>query len=141
MTRELAMPAFSSELVKVMRSALEEVMRKVPQEHASSAIKAHLAGAILIAAAQGHATQKVFMHLAENELPAILSLLQPVGAAAEAIASLNSLNRAGGSIAELGQCNRKGEAQRPNHHANMMASTGKMWIAKPLWHNSRLRAV
>ena len=55
------MPAFSSELIKVMRAALEEVMEKVPQEQASSAINAHLAASILKAAAEGHTTHEAFM--------------------------------------------------------------------------------
>ena len=72
------MPAFSSELIKVMRAALEEVTSKLPQGQASSAMKTHLAASILKAAAEGHTTHEAFMDAAEKELPAILSLFEPL---------------------------------------------------------------
>ncbi len=72
------MPAFSSELIKMMRAALEEAISKLPQGQASSAMKTHLAASILKAAAEGHTTHEAFMDAAENELPAILSLFEPL---------------------------------------------------------------
>jgi hypothetical protein len=73
------MPGFSSDLIKVMRAVLEEAMKKVPQDQASSAIKAHLAASILKAAAQGQTTHKALMDAAENDLPAaLLSLFNPL---------------------------------------------------------------
>ncbi len=47
------MPMFDPQLVQIMRSALEEVMRRVPLEYATPATKAYLAECILKAAAQG----------------------------------------------------------------------------------------
>jgi hypothetical protein len=50
------MSAFGPELTHLMRSALEEVMTKVPAENATPAIKARLAECVLRAAAQDHTT-------------------------------------------------------------------------------------
>ena len=47
------MPMFDPQLIQIMRSALEEVMRRVPLEYATPATKAYLAECILKAAAQG----------------------------------------------------------------------------------------
>jgi hypothetical protein len=46
------MPQFDVELVQLMRSALEEVMTRVPVEYSTPALKAYLAECILKAAAQ-----------------------------------------------------------------------------------------
>ena len=47
------MAAFNPELIRLMRTVLEEVMTRVPVEQATPGIKAHLAEIILKAAAQG----------------------------------------------------------------------------------------
>ena len=47
------MPQFDAELVHLMRTALEEIMTRVPVEYSTPAIKAYLAECILKAAAQG----------------------------------------------------------------------------------------
>ena len=46
------MPSYSPELIQIMRAALDEVMTKVPVEHATPGIKAHMAELILKAAAE-----------------------------------------------------------------------------------------
>src|ERR1039457_1863696 len=47
------MPKFDPQLIKVMRSAVEEAMTRVPSEYATSATKVCLAEYIVEAAAQG----------------------------------------------------------------------------------------
>lgn len=47
------MPQFDPRLIQVMRTALEEVMTKVPSEHSTTEVKAYLAEFILKAAARG----------------------------------------------------------------------------------------
>jgi len=47
---------FDPELVQVMRTALEEIMQRVPVEYSTQATKAYLAECILKAAAQGQTT-------------------------------------------------------------------------------------
>jgi hypothetical protein len=68
------MPNFDPALVRLMRSALEDVMARVPVEHATPAIKAHLAECILKAAAQGQRTYDGLVDAASDQLPLILSL-------------------------------------------------------------------
>jgi hypothetical protein len=72
------MPAFSSELIAIMRAALEQVMTKVPPAKATPAIKAHLAESILRAAAEGETCEQGFITAAADQLPTILSLFTPV---------------------------------------------------------------
>jgi hypothetical protein len=62
------------QLVDVMRSALEEVMTRVPSEYATSSTKAYLAECILKAAAQGHTTFDEFVAAAGDQIQAALSL-------------------------------------------------------------------
>jgi hypothetical protein len=51
--RRPIMPSYSPELIQIMRAALDEVMTKIPVEHATPGIKAHMAELILKAAAEG----------------------------------------------------------------------------------------
>jgi len=62
------------QLVNVMRSALEEVMTRVPSEYSTSATKAYLAECILKAAAQGCTTFDEFVVAAADQIQAALSL-------------------------------------------------------------------
>jgi hypothetical protein len=62
------------QLVDVMRSALEEVMTRVPAEYSSSATKAYLAECILKAAAQGHTTFDELVAAAANQIQAAVAL-------------------------------------------------------------------
>jgi hypothetical protein len=48
------MPQFNPKLVALMRTALDEVMSRVPPEISNAATKSFLAECILKAAAQGH---------------------------------------------------------------------------------------
>jgi hypothetical protein len=68
------MPAFDPALVDVMRSALEEVMTRVPSEYATPEAKAYLAECILKAAARGHTGYNELVAAAAGQIRAILSL-------------------------------------------------------------------
>jgi N-acetylglucosamine kinase-like BadF-type ATPase len=68
------MPTFSPELIQTMRVVLEEAMTKVPQEQATSAIKANLAEIILRAAAEGQTTYDSLLAAAADQLQTILSM-------------------------------------------------------------------
>jgi hypothetical protein len=68
------MPAFSPELVQIMRAALEEVMTKVPVDQATPATKACLAECILKAAAEGQTSYAGLTAAAAGQLQTILSM-------------------------------------------------------------------
>jgi hypothetical protein len=68
------MPAFSPDLIQIMRAALEEAMTKVPLEQATPAIKARLAECILKAAAEGQTSYEGLIAEAANQLQTILSM-------------------------------------------------------------------
>ncbi|HEY1364826.1 MAG TPA: hypothetical protein VGF60_21460 [Xanthobacteraceae bacterium] len=68
------MREFDPQLIQVMRSALEEVMTRVPLEHATSATKAYLAECILNAAAQGQTSYDGLVAAAADQIQAVLSL-------------------------------------------------------------------
>jgi hypothetical protein len=68
------MPQFDPGLIGLMRSVLEDVMAKVPVEHATPATKAYLAECILKAAAQGHTTYNELIIAASDQIQAVLSL-------------------------------------------------------------------
>ena len=69
------MPKFDPQLVKVMRSALEEAMTRVPSEYATSATKVFLAEYILEAAAQGQTRYDQFVTAAAGQLEQTINLL------------------------------------------------------------------
>jgi hypothetical protein len=69
------MPQFDPELIQVMRSVLEDVMSRVPLEISGTTAKAHLAEAILKAAADGHTNYNELMAAATDQIQAILSIL------------------------------------------------------------------
>jgi hypothetical protein len=68
------MPQFAPHLILVMRSALEDVMTKVPLEYSTPATKAYLAECILKAAAQGQTSYNELVAAAADQIPVILSL-------------------------------------------------------------------
>lgn len=68
------MPQFGPQHIQVMRSALEEVMTRVPPEYSTSATKACLAECILKAAAQGQTSYDDLLAAAINQIPVILTL-------------------------------------------------------------------
>jgi hypothetical protein len=61
---EAVMQTFNSELIKTMRTALEDAMTKVPLEQATPGLKAYLAECILKAAAEGHTSYESLMAVA-----------------------------------------------------------------------------
>jgi hypothetical protein len=63
-----------AQLIDTMRSALEEVMRKVPLEYSTSSTKAYLAECILKAAAQGHTTFDELVAAAADQIQAAVAL-------------------------------------------------------------------
>jgi len=63
-----------AQLIDTMRSALEEVMRKIPLEYSTSSTKAYLAECILKAAAQGHTTFDELVAAAADQIQAAMSL-------------------------------------------------------------------
>jgi N-acetylglucosamine kinase-like BadF-type ATPase len=69
------MPTFGPELTRVMRTALEEVMTRVPAEYSTPAMKARLAECILKAAAQGDTTYNELVTAAADQIQAVLSVL------------------------------------------------------------------
>ena len=69
------MPAFSPELIQIMRAALDEVMTKVPLEHATPALKAHMAELILKAAAQGQTSYDGLLATASAQIQAVIAML------------------------------------------------------------------
>jgi hypothetical protein len=68
------MPQFDPRLISLMKHALEDVMSRVPLEHATPAAKAYLAECILKAAAQGHTTYNELVAAASDQIQAILAL-------------------------------------------------------------------
>ena len=69
------MAAYSPELVRLMRMVLEEVMTRVPAEHATPAIKAHVAEIILKTAAQGVTSYDGLIAAATSQIQAIVSMV------------------------------------------------------------------
>ena len=63
-----------TELIQVMRAALEEVMQRVPVEYSTQATKAYLAECILKAAAQGQTSFDALMAAAADHIPIITTL-------------------------------------------------------------------
>ena len=74
-SRVKAVPQFDPELIQVMKSALEDIMMRVPLESATPAAKAYLAECILKAAAQGQTNYDALLAAAADQLQAVMSLL------------------------------------------------------------------
>ena len=68
------MPQFDAELIHLMRTALEEIMTRVPVEYSTPAIKAYLAECILKAAAQGQTSYDGLLAAAADQIQSALSL-------------------------------------------------------------------
>jgi hypothetical protein len=68
------MPQFDPQLIQDIRTALEEVMTRVPLEHSSSAIKGYLAECILKSAAQGHISYNELVAAAVDQIQVAISL-------------------------------------------------------------------
>jgi hypothetical protein len=72
---DYAMSAFDPELTHIMRTALDDVMTKVPIEYSTPAVKVRLAECILKAAAQGHTTYSELVTAASDQIQVVVSLL------------------------------------------------------------------
>jgi hypothetical protein len=57
-----------------MRNALEDVMRRVPMEYSTMAVKVYLAECILKAAAQGHTSYSELIVAASDQIQVAISL-------------------------------------------------------------------
>ena len=68
------MPQFAPELIEQMRSALEDVMTRVPMDHSTTAVKVYLAECILKAAAQGHTSYNELLAAAADQIQVAISL-------------------------------------------------------------------
>ena len=69
------MPNYDPQLVRVMRNALEEAMKKVPLQYSTLATKAYLAECILKAAAEGQTNYDEFVAAATAQIQEIINLL------------------------------------------------------------------
>ena len=70
-TREVIVPSFSPELIRIMRAALDEVMTQMPLEQATPGVKAALAEYILKAAAQGQTSYEDLIAAAAGQIQTI----------------------------------------------------------------------
>lgn len=68
------MPNFSPELIAIMRTVLDDVMRHVPIEHVTSGIKVRLAELILRAAGEGHTSYDALFAAAFNQIQTVISM-------------------------------------------------------------------
>jgi hypothetical protein len=71
---EQDMSYFSPELIQTMRDALDQVMTRVPAEHATPATQAYLAECILKAAAQGQTNYDALVNAAASQIQVIVSM-------------------------------------------------------------------
>lgn len=69
------MPTFNPELVRLMRTVLEEVMARVPAEQATVSVKAQLAEIILKAAAQGVTSYDGLIAAASSQRQTIIAMM------------------------------------------------------------------
>ena len=67
------MPQFDPEQIQVIKSALEEVMTKIPPECSTVTVKAHLAEYLLKAAAHGQVTFETLVSEGIEQIQVILS--------------------------------------------------------------------
>jgi hypothetical protein len=68
------MPQFDPEQIQIIKSALEEVMTRVPPDCSTITVKAYLAEQILKAAAHGQTTFDMLVSAGTDQIQAILSL-------------------------------------------------------------------
>jgi hypothetical protein len=68
------MPQFTPQLIRDIKDALEDVMRKVPAEFSTLAVKVYLAECILKAAAQGHTSYADLVGAGTDQIQAAISL-------------------------------------------------------------------
>ena len=68
------MPQFDPALIQVMKSALEDIMTRVPLENSTPAAKAYLAECILKAAAQGQTNYDALVAATADQIQVVVSL-------------------------------------------------------------------
>ncbi len=69
-----AMPKFTPQLIRDMRKALEDVMKRVPVEYTTAAVKVYLAECILRAAAEGHTNYNELFTAAADQIQTAISM-------------------------------------------------------------------
>jgi hypothetical protein len=69
------MPQFDPEQIQLIKSALEEVMTRVPPECSTVTVKAYLAEYILKAAAHGQTSFDMLVSAGTDQIQSILSLV------------------------------------------------------------------
>jgi hypothetical protein len=69
------MASYGPELIQIMRAVLDEVMTKIPMEHVTPGLKAHMAQIILKAAAEGQTSYDGLLASASDQIQTILSML------------------------------------------------------------------
>jgi hypothetical protein len=69
------MPSYSPELIQVMRAALDDVVTRIPVDHVTPAIKAHIAEIILKAAAEGQTSYDGLVAAAASQIQSIVAML------------------------------------------------------------------
>ena len=67
------MSYYSPEFVRTMRSALDEVVTKIPAHQATSAVKVKIAEIILKTAAEGQRSYEGLISAASEQVPTIIS--------------------------------------------------------------------
>jgi hypothetical protein len=77
------MPRYSRDFVQTMRSALDEVVTKIPEDQATSAVRAKIAELILKTAAEGQRSYAGLINAASEQVPTIISEFSFVGKASE----------------------------------------------------------
>ena len=68
------MPRFDPGLLRIMKSAFEEVMTRVPSEYSTIGVKAYLADHILRAAARGQTSYDELVAVTADQIGVIVSL-------------------------------------------------------------------
>ena len=68
------MPQFDPELIQLMRSALEDVMSKVPVEFCNTTTKVFLAEFILKAASQGRTSYDELIAAASDQIHFVMTM-------------------------------------------------------------------
>jgi hypothetical protein len=77
------MPHYSRDFVQTMRSALDEVVTKIPEDQLTSAVRAKIAELILKAAAEGQRSYDGLINAASEQVPTVISEFSFVRKAAE----------------------------------------------------------
>jgi hypothetical protein len=67
------MPHYSPDFVQTMRSTLDEVVTKIPENQATSAVRAKIAELILKTAAEGQRSYAGLINAASEQVPTIIS--------------------------------------------------------------------